>query len=101
MGDATWHTSGLGDVSRWPLRAHRDPERAAVDLKHVLTRGGGAGKVWTVYELACFLSPLVVDVLPVIMQRQALAVLCRFSMEVPQLQFFDVVGFQFWDMVVH
>ena len=41
---------------------------------------GGAGKVWTVYELACFLSPLVVDVvLPVLMQRQALAVLVSCS----------------------
>ena len=34
MGDAAWHTSGLGDVSRWPLRAHRHPERADVDGGH-------------------------------------------------------------------
>ena len=37
---------------------------------------GGAGRVGTVHELACFLSPLVVDVvLPVLMQQQASAVL--------------------------
>ena len=58
---------------------------------------GGAGKVWTVYELKCFLSSLVIDVvLPVLMQRQALAVLFVRTVEVPQFQFFDVVGFQFW-----
>ena len=28
-----------------------------------VSRWGGAGKVWTVYELACFLSPLMVDVI--------------------------------------
>ena len=44
--------------------------------------------------------PLVVDVvLPVLMQRQALAVL--FSLQVHQIQFFDVVGFQFLDMWVY
>ena len=62
MGDATWHTSGLGDVSRWTLHAHRDPERAAVDLWHALTRGGGAGKGGQCTN-ACILSPLVVGVL--------------------------------------
>ena len=39
----------------------------------------------------------VVDVVfPVTMQRQALAVLFVLTVEVPQIQFFDVVGFQFW-----
>ena len=37
---------------------------------------GGAGQVWTVYEMACFLSLLEVDVDPaVIMPRQVLAAL--------------------------
>ena len=39
--------------------------------------------MWTVYELACFLSPLVV-----IMPRQVLTVVHRFlTVEVPQIQF--------------
>ena len=45
------------------------------------------------YELACFLSPLVVDVvLPATLQRQALAVLFVLTVEVPQIQFFAVLG---------
>ena len=57
---------------------------------------------WTVYELACFVSPLVVDVvLPVTLQRQALAVLFVLTVEVPQIQFFDVVGFRFLGICVH
>ena len=53
-------------------------------------------------ELACFLSTLVVDVvLPVTLQRQALAVLFVLAVEVPQIQFFDVVGFRFLGMCVH
>ena len=44
----------------------------------------------TVYELTCFSSLLEFDVvLPVIMQRQVLAVLCRITVEVPQTQCFD------------
>ena len=63
---------------------------------------GGAGMVWTVYELACVLSPLVVDVvLPVLVQRQALAVPFVLTVEVPQIQFFDVVGVRFLHMWVH
>ena len=36
MARAAWHSSGLGEFSRWPLRAHRDPERSAVALGHIL-----------------------------------------------------------------
>ena len=44
----------------------------------------------------------VVDVvLPVTMQRQALAVLFVLTVEVPQIQFFDVVGFRFLGMWVY
>ena len=54
------------------------------------------------YDLACFLSPLVVDVvLPVTIQPQALAVLFVLTVEVPQIQFFDVVGFWFLGMWVY
>ena len=53
------------------------------------------------YELACFLSSLMVDVFPVTMQRQALAVLFVLTVEVPQIQFFDVVGFWFLGMWVY
>ena len=100
MAHAAWHSAGLDAHDRWPLRARRDPEsrsRACTDL--FLSR---AGKVWTVYELTCFLSPFVVDVvLTVTMQRQALAVLFVLTEEVPQVQFFDDVGFRFLGMWVY
>ena len=48
------------------------------------------------HELACFLSPFVIDVvLPVTMQRQALAVLFVLTVEVSQGQF----GFRFLEWV--
>ena len=48
------------------------------------------------------LVSLVVDVvLPVTIQRQALAVLFLLTVEVPQIQFFDVVGCRFLDMWVY
>ena len=51
------------------------------------------------HELACFLSPLVVDVvLFVTKQRQVLFVL---TVEVPQIQLFVVVGFRFLGMWVY
>ena len=89
-----------------------------------VTSGGGCrgmGKVWTVNEMACFLSLLVVDIpvimlfflffrpcalaatssrslgavsswflVPVLLQRQVLAVLGQITVKVPQIQFFDV-----------
>ena len=57
-----------------------------------------SGKGWTVYELACFLSPFVVDVVLIVtMHRQALAVLLVLTVEVPQIpvlrrRWFPVVG---------
>ena len=57
--------------------------------------------MWTVYELACFLSPLVVDVvLPEVTQRQVLAVPCRFTVEGHRFSSSTSVGFQFLDQVV-
>ena len=76
IGSRRLHSSGLGPHCRWSLRPNRHQECAAVDLWHVLTRVVGREGWGTVHELACFLSPLVVDVvLPVLMQQQASAVL--------------------------
>ena len=44
LGDAAWHTSGLGDVSRWPLRAHRNRARADVDRRHALICTGATAR---------------------------------------------------------
>ena len=38
------HGRGWGDVSRWPLRAHRDPERADVDRGHALICPGATSR---------------------------------------------------------
>ena len=49
-----------------------------------------------------YIGGVVVDVvLPVLMQRQASAFLVSFPVEVPQIQFFDVLGFQFGLVDVH
>ena len=55
---------------------------------------GGAGKVWTVYELACFLRP------PCARAETSSCLPFQLAVEVPQIQFFVVVGFQFLGMWV-
>ena len=50
--------------------------------------------MWTVYELACFLSTLVVDVVPPCAHSATSSCApIQLTVEVPQIQFFDVVGF--------
>ena len=39
-----WHTSRLGDVSRWPLRVHRPTERADVHRAHALICTGATAR---------------------------------------------------------
>ena len=81
----------------------RDGLFVHIDTNNVLrTRGAGAGKVWTVYELKCFLSLLVVDVvLPVLVQRQAPAVLVSLQWRCHRFSSSTSWGSSFWLVGVH
>ena len=97
--------SWVGALARWSLRACRAPRRAAVDVRHATqayegSGRRGVGKVWTECELACFLSPLMVDVAVLVQFPRGFLSLwsCsdkflqswdRISVKVPQIRFID------------
>ena len=79
LGGAAWHTSGLGEVSRWPLRAHRHPERAVVDRGHALIFAGATARPGRERNTGWAVE---VGQAPVIMQLELFMFL-----DVPQIQF--------------
>ena len=94
MRDAAQQTSGLGDVSRWPLRADRGPERADVDRGHALICTGATarpGRDRKNGRRGASIQEQIVAVMvgcaPVITQLEFQQSFLFMFLEVPQIQF--------------